>query len=74
MSDILVRGVDESTVAEIDRRAAEQGLSRAEYLRRQLDAVYRMPESSTVTIADWQRFHDATTDLDDPGLMGQAWS
>lgn len=74
MSDILVRNVAEATVAEIDRRAGQQGLSRAEFLRRRLDAEYRTQSASTVTAADWQRFHDATTDLDDPDVMAGAWS
>lgn len=74
MSDILVRDVAEATVAEIDRRAAEQGLSRAEYLRRHLDSAYRAQPVSAVTTADWHRFHDATADLDDPDVMDGAWS
>lgn len=74
MSDILVRGVAEATVSEIDRRAAQQGLSRAEYLRRRLDAEYHTQPASPVTAADWQRFHDATADLDDPNVMAGAWS
>ena len=32
MSDILIRDVAESTVAEIDRRAGDLGVSRNEYL------------------------------------------
>lgn len=74
MSDILVRGVAEATVTEIDRQAAQQGLSRAEYLRRRLDAEYHTQPESAVTAADWQRFHDATADLDDPDVMAGAWA
>lgn len=74
MSDILVRDVAEVTVTEIDRRAVEQGLSRAEYLRRHLDAEYRPASASAVTAADWRRFHDATLDLDAPDVMAEAWS
>lgn len=74
MSDILIRDLPEATVHEIDRRAAEQGLSRAEYLRRRLDAEYRPQPPSALTAADWQRFHDATTDLDNPEVMARAWS
>jgi len=61
-------------VAEIDRRAAEQGLSRAEYLRRRLDAEYRARPATTMTADDWRRFHRATTDLDNPEVMAGAWS
>lgn len=74
MSDILVRNVAEATVTEIDRRAAQQGLSRAEYLRRRLDAEHHTRPASAVTAADWQRFHDATADLNDPDVMAGAWS
>lgn len=74
MSDILIRDVPDPVVAEIDRRAAEQGLSRVEYLRRRLDVEYRTPPAPPVTSADWQRFHHATTDLDDPEVMTGAWS
>lgn len=74
MSDILVRDVAEATVAEIDRRAAEQGLSRAEYLRRRLDAEYRAQPAPPVSTADWQRFRDATADLENPDVMTGAWA
>ena len=74
MSDILIRDVPEPVVAEIDRRAAEAGLSRAEYLRRRLDVEYRAQPTTTVTAADWRRFHNATADLNDADVMGAAWS
>lgn len=74
MSDILVRDVAEATVAEIDRRAREQGLSRAEYLRRRLDAEFRAQPGGSLTAADWRRFHRAAADLDDPDVMAKAWS
>ena len=73
MSDILIRDVADATVNEIDRRATEQGLSRAEYLRRRLDAEYARP-TTPITAADWQRFHRATTDLDNPDVMAGTWS
>jgi len=41
MSDILIRDVPEHTVAEIDRRASENGVSRNEYLRHWLDREIR---------------------------------
>lgn len=74
MSDILIRDVAEPTVAEIDRRAREQGLSRAEYLRRRLDAEYRAGPAAALTSTDWQRLRSATVDLDDPDVMAKAWS
>lgn len=74
MSDILIRDVSDGAIAEIDRRAQEQGLSRAEYLRRRLNAEYRSATVATVGDGDWQRFSQATSDLDDPDVMAKAWS
>jgi len=42
-------------------------------LRRRLDAEYARP-ATPITAADWQRFHRATTDLDNPDVMAGAWS
>jgi hypothetical protein len=72
MSDILIRDVPEPTVAEIDRRAAELGISRTEYLRRWLDSEMRA--SQPVTAEDLRRFGRLARDLADPDVMRQAWS
>jgi phage terminase large subunit-like protein len=74
VSDLLVRDVADRTVAEIDRRAREQGLSRAEYLRRRLNVEYQPAPEAAVTDADWRRFQQATADLDDPEVMARAWA
>ena len=74
MSDILIRDVAEATVAEIDRRAREQGLSRVEYLRRRLDAEYHLPPATALVVDDWQRLRRIAADLDDPDVMSKAWS
>ena len=74
MSDILIRDVPEATIAEIDRRAREQGLSRVEYLRRRLDSEYHMAPVTSLTADDWRRLRSAATDLDDPDVMAKAWS
>jgi hypothetical protein len=73
VTDILVRDVADATIEEIDRRAGQQGLSRAEYLRRRLNAEYH-PAPAPVTGADWERFRRATADLDDPEVLTGAWS
>ena len=39
MSDILIRDVPEDVIAVIDHRASHLGLSRNEYLRRQLSQM-----------------------------------
>lgn len=74
MSDILIRDVAEATISEIDRRAQAQGLSRAEFLRRRLDAEYRAQPATSLTATDWGRLRHAATDLDDPDVMAEAWS
>ncbi len=74
MSDILIRDVPEATIAEIDRRAREQGLSRVEYLRHRLDSEYRTAPVTSLTADDWRRLRRAATDLDDSDVMAKAWS
>jgi hypothetical protein len=72
MSDILIRDVAESTVAEIDRRASDLGVSRNEYLRRWLDTEMRITQP--VTVEDLRRFGRLARDLADPDVMREAWS
>jgi hypothetical protein len=72
MPDILIRDLSERTIAEIDRRASESGLSRNEYLRHWLDREIR--PQVTVTDDDLERLSRLTTDLSDPDVMRQAWS
>ena len=72
MSDILIREVPEATVAEVDRRAAELGISRNEYLRRWLDKEMRATQP--VTPEDLRRVGRLARDLTDPDVMRQAWS
>ena len=72
MSDILIRDVAESTVAEIDRRAGDLGVSRNEYLRRWLDTEMR--ETQPVTPEDLRRVSRLARDLANPAVMQEAWS
>jgi hypothetical protein len=72
VSDILIRDVAESTVAEIDRRAGDLGVSRNEYLRRWLDTEMRTGQP--VTAEDLRRFGRLARDLADPDVMREAWS
>ena len=72
MSDILVRGLPDSVLAEIDAQAARVGISRAEYVRRQLvREAQRITRS--VSVADLQRSDRLLKDLLDEELMEQAW-
>jgi hypothetical protein len=73
MSDVLIRDVPDDVLAVIDHRAAGLGLSRSEYLRRQLSQEAGRSEV-TVTVADLERFSDMARDLEDPEVMDQAWS
>ncbi|TDO49622.1 ribbon-helix-helix CopG family protein [Kribbella sp. VKM Ac-2571] len=73
MSDVLIRDVPDDVLAVIDKRAASQGLSRSEYLRRQLSQEAGRSEV-TVTLADFQRLSELARDLEDPEVMRQAWS
>ncbi len=72
MSDILIRDVAESTVAKIDRRAADLGISRNEYLRRWLDK--EMHTAQPVTTEDLRRVGRLARDLANPDVMREAWS
>ena len=72
MSDILIRDVAESTVAELDRRASDLGVSRNEYLRRWLDTEMRITQP--VTAEDLRRFGRLARDLADPDVRREAWS
>jgi hypothetical protein len=72
MSDILIRDVPEPTVAEIDRRASDLGISRTEYLRRWLDKEMRATQP--VTPEDLRRVGRLARDLADPDVMRKAWS
>ncbi|MGW7679537.1 type II toxin-antitoxin system VapB family antitoxin [Kribbella sp. NPDC054772] len=73
MSDVLIRDVPDEVLAVIDHRAAGLGLSRSEYLRRQLSQEAGRSEVA-VTVADLERFSNLARDLDDPDVMDKAWS
>jgi hypothetical protein len=73
MSDVLIRDVPDDVLAVIDRRANYLGLSRSEYLRRQLSQEAGRSDAP-VTAADLRRFSHTVRDLGDPEVMDQAWS
>lgn len=72
MSEICIRNVPEEVVKAIDAHAAALGLSRSEYLRRQLRQDAERPRGK-VTVADFKRFSDVFRDLNDPEVMKGAW-
>jgi hypothetical protein len=73
VSDLLIRDVPEDVVAAIDAKAARLGLSRSEYLRRQMARVASTTDAP-VTLEDLQQFAETFSDLADPELIRDAWS
>jgi antitoxin component of RelBE/YafQ-DinJ toxin-antitoxin module len=72
MSDMLIRDVPEDVVTAIDANAARLGLSRSEYVRRELARVAQR-SASPVTTDDLQRFVITFSDLANADVMDQAW-
>jgi hypothetical protein len=72
VSDLLIRDVPDDVIARLDAAAERLGLSRVEYVRRQLaqtpTTVYR-----PITQADMQRFATNCAGLADEELMKKAW-
>jgi hypothetical protein len=71
--DLLIRNVDEETVRQIDARAEVLGLSRSEFLRRE---VHRVAQVSVrpATRADFEWVSEMLVDLVDDALMARAWA
>jgi len=70
--DLLVRDVPDDVLAALDSRAKRLGLSRAEYVRRQLTQAARTTDEA-VRESDLRQFADTFADLGDPAIMDQAW-
>ena len=73
MTDILIRGVPEETLAAIDAKAKRLGLSRTAYLRRTLQRE-RTESQAHVSLDGLERLAALIADLDDPHVMSEAWS
>lgn len=75
MTDILIRGMSDESIARIEEQASTLGLSRNEYLRRQLDALaaVRREAPAEISLDDLRRASHAARDLDDPDVMSAAW-
>lgn len=71
MTDLLIRDVPDDVIAAIDATAKRLGLSRTEYVRRQLAAA--TTTGQPVTIDDLTRFASTFALLDDPEAMRDAW-
>lgn len=72
MTDLLIRDVPDDVVAAIDAKAKRLGISRTEYLRRQL-AVAAAGAGPPVTAEHLRAFAESFADLDDPDVMARAW-
>lgn len=72
MTDVLIRDVPDEVVAAIEDKARRLGLSRTEYLRRQMLRVATSTDAP-VTAESLQRFHQRFSDLGDPDVMRGAW-
>jgi hypothetical protein len=73
VTDILIRDVPDGVLVAIDVKAKRLGLSRTAYLRRALERE-RLESSGPVTVDTLERLASLTADLDDPGVMSDAWS
>ena len=73
MPDVLIRNFPAEDLALLDEHAARLGLSRTEFLRRQLHQEARRT-ATRVTAADLTRFSSAVADLADESVISNAWS
>ena len=72
MTDVLIRDLPDDVVQALDAQARRLGLSRAEYLRRQMVRA-AAGSSEPVTAEALAAFGDTFADLADPEVMSQAW-
>ncbi|MCG6567704.1 ribbon-helix-helix protein, CopG family [Tessaracoccus sp. ZS01] len=73
MPDVLIRNIPAEDLERLDEQARRYGLSRADFLRRQLhQQAHRSADS--VTVSDLNAMSDLLSDLEDPTVMDQAWS
>ena len=73
VTDILIRDVPEEVVAEIDAQASRLGISRVEFVRRQLVKEAQRVKRP-ISVEDLRRSDDLLSGLRDEELMRQAWS
>lgn len=71
MADMLIRNLDPDVVARLKTNAERRGLSRSEYVRRELEEI-AFPRGRT-TMADLKRFAELASDLLDEDVMSKAW-
>ncbi|MBN9607795.1 MAG: hypothetical protein BGO26_10025 [Actinobacteria bacterium 69-20] len=74
MTDLLIRNVPDDEISAIDTAADRLGLSRAEFLRREMRRIARYRTAPPATPADYQLSRAAMADLGDARVMRDAWS
>lgn len=73
MPDLLIRNVPSEDVAALDDQARSAGLSRSDFLRRQLHQQAQRTVTP-VTRADFIKLDQLIVDLDEADVMEDAWS
>jgi len=73
MPDVLIRDVPAEDLAALEARASKLGLSRNEFLRRQLHREARQA-TRPVEVGDFESLAMLFADLSDPDVMSRAWS
>lgn len=73
MPDVLIRNFPADDLALLDEHAARLGISRTEFLHRQLRQEARRTVTA-VTAVDLARFSTVFADLADGDVMTSAWS
>lgn len=73
MPDVLIRNFSAADLELLDKQARRLGLSRSEFLRRQLHQEARRVATPVTTI-DLVRFSELVPDLEDEAVMTDAWS
>lgn len=71
MPDLLIRDVPDDVIAAIDAIAKRLGLSRTEYVRRQLASAAKT--GGSVGVEDLDQFAAVFADLGDADVMRGAW-
>ena len=77
MPDVLIRGIEEDSLRKVDEKARRRGLSRNEYLKREvfgLGAAADPYPRPRLTMADLERFSELTADMRSPDFEERAWS
>lgn len=73
MPDVLIRNTPAADLERLDEQAKRQGLSRTDFLRRQLHQQAGR-SLDTVAASDLGAMSELLADLADPTVMDEAWS